>query len=885
MANVANISHAAGGAGRVPPQNLDAERSLLGAMLLSRDAIGEAAEIAKADDFYKPLHGRIYEAIVQLFVKGEPVDAVTLAEALRQQGTLDELGGASYLRSLAQEVPATANVEYYAEIVAEVATLRRLIHTANDIAARAYDPGAEPRDVLDYAEGSVFDLSHGHESSELAPMADLLDESLRQLEILEEKGGGITGTATGFSEFDKLTAGLQPSNLVIVAARPGMGKTVMISNIATHVATTEGKAVAFFTLEMSSLEVVNRMICAEGGVEANKLKTGRLNDQDWAKVANAIGILSKAPLFIDDSAQTTVLDVRAKCRRLKQNHDLGLVIIDYIQLMHGTRDAESRQVEVSEISRGLKILARDLETPVVAACQLNRSPEARADKRPMLGDLRESGCMPASTRLLRADTGAEVTLGELVLSQEQPLVWSLDESYRLVPRRLLRTFPSGIKQTFRLRLASGLEVEATANHPFRTVDGWRRLDELETGNFLAVPRRIPEPVEKARLWDDDEIVLLAHLLGDGSIGPTVRYATADADNRRVVEDTARRRFGIEADAKLNGRVWQVALPSPYRLTHRVHHPVRNWLEPFGLWLSRSHTKFIPGEIFGLSDDQIRLFVHHLWATDGSITVSRNNRGENVRAYYSTSSRRLAEDVQRLLLRLDIRARIKPARKDGYRVNWHVHIYNAENLGRFLRDVGCHGERSLVVKKALDIVNALKPNPNVDLVPHDIAEGVRAAAENAGVTHRELADRLGERYCGSYLLGTSDRPRRFSRDRLRRIGEIVGDPELVDLATSDVLWDEVVEITPLGEVPTFDATIEDTHNFVANGIVAHNSLEQDSDIVTFLYRDDYYDSESTALGEAEFIVAKHRNGPTGTIPLAFVEHQSRFRNLTHDTPEL
>jgi replicative DNA helicase len=499
----------------------------------------------------------------------------------------------------------------------------------------------------------------------------------------------------------------------------------------------------------------------------------------------------------------------------------------------------------------------------------------------MLADLRESGCMPASTRVLRADTGTEVTLGELVLSQEQPLVWSLDEHWRFVPRRLQRAFPSGIKPVFRLRLRSGYEVDATANHPFRTVTDWRRLDELQVGDAIAVPRKVPEPVESPTGWDDDELVLLAHLLGDGQMGSSVKYATADLANKEVVEDAARQLFGIEASAELQRNTWQVWLPSPYRLTHGRHHPVRGWLEPLGLWGSRSHNKFVPEDVFRHSNDKIALFLHHLWATDGSITLSRNGRGSVVRVYYASTSRRLADDVRRLLLRLDIRTVVSRARKHGYRDSWHVRVQGKENVERFLQMVGSHGARGEVVADALELLAPIKPNPNVDLVPWAVAERVKEAATRAGVTHRQLAHALGEHYCGSYLLGTQARPRRFSRQRLEILGSAVADAGLVELATSDVYWDEIVEIVPVGEMPTFDATIHDTHNFVANGVIAHNSLEQDADVVMFIYREEVYsgaDTPDADKGKAEVIVAKHRNGPTGTVPLTFNADRAEFANM-------
>ena len=549
-------------------------------------------------------------------------------------------------------------------------------------------------------------------------------------------------------------------------------------------------------------------------------------------------------------------------------------------MMSGRHKAENRQVEVSEMSRGLKVLARELEVPVVALSQLSRSLETRADKRPVLADLRESGCMPATTRLQLAD-GTTASLGELVLSQEQPLVWSLDERWKLVPRRLLKAFPSGVKPVFKLRLASGLEVDATANHPFRTVDGWVRLDQLQVGDAVAVPRRLPSPVPLSSAtsrWDEDELVLLAHLLGDGSMGPSVKYATADPANRDVVTAAARRRFGVEVTGKQLGRTWQLWFPSPYRLTHGTHHPMRNWLAPLGLWGSRSQDKFVPEQVFALSDEQVRTFLRHLWATDGSITMSRNGRGQVVRVYYASTSKRLARDVGRLLLRAGVRSRLCRARKAGYRDSWHVRVTGKPDLVRFLEEVGCHGARGECIPEALERLQTTKANPNVDLVPWGIASRIKTAAAKTGTTHRALAAALGEKYAGSYLLGSADRPRRFSRDRLAKIAEVVGDEDLGHLAASDVFWDEIVEVVALGEMPTFDATIEGTHNFIADGVIAHNSLEQDADVVMFIYRDELYNPESPDRGTAEIIVSKHRNGPTGVTQLAFLDHYTRFANM-------
>ncbi|MGA7271963.1 MAG: replicative DNA helicase [Acidimicrobiia bacterium] len=865
-------------AARVPPHSREAEESVLGAVLLSVEAANEVMDRLGGDDFYVPAHQSIFEAMRRLYDANQAIDAVTLSEDLRRSGELDKVGGVSYLTRLVDVVPVTSNVIHYADIVEDAARRRDLIRAGGTVATIAFDLDDEIHSVMDRAEQTVLGVAEKRASQSLLEVGPLFSQVLEQIETLEAQGSEITGLATGFRDLDKKLAGLQNANLIIIAARPAMGKSALMLNIATNAA-AQGRPVALFSLEMSKEELVQRILSSVGRVDSMKLRSGQLGPL-WQRVVDAASRMYKAPIFIDDSPVVTITDIRAKCRRLKRKSGLSMVAVDYLQLMQGA-SRENRQQEIAEISRNLKNLARELDVPVVGLSQLNRSLESREDKRPRLSDLRESGCMPASTRLLRADTGAEVTLGELVLSQERPLVWSVDSRWRLAARRLVKAFPSGIKPVYRLRLASGHEVDATANHKFLTLNGWLRLDQLEKGDHLAVPRRIPEPTAGAT-WDVDELILLAHLIGDGSIGPTVRYATADPANREAVAKSATRRFGVAINERRYGRTWQLHLAAPYHLTHNRHHPICNWLEPLGLWGSRAHDKFVPEAIQGLNEGQIALFLHHLWSTDGSITITRNGRGPHTRIYFASTSRRLAADVQRLLLRLDIRSRVSRARKRGYRDSWHVRISGRDDTVRFLELVGSHGRRGDVVQEALEVQQGIKPNPNVDLVPWEVAERVKRSAGQAGITHRQLAAELGERYCGSYLLGTERRPRRFSRPRLLKIGEILNDAQLTDLATSDVLWDQVVEIVPMGEMPTFDATVEDTHNFVANGIVAHNSLEQDADVVMFIYRDEYYHPENQEnKGLAEVIVAKHRAGATGTVRMTFLPEFTRFADLGRD----
>jgi replicative DNA helicase len=655
------------GSNRVPPNDLQAEESLLGAMLLSRDAIAAATEILTAEEFYKPAHAHIFDAIATLNASGEPADVSTVSDVLRRAGLLEAIGGPNTLVMLQSATPATSNAGRYAKIVEEHALLRRLIRVAGDIAELSYDLPDDVTKAVDTAESMVFEVAQRRVTDTMAEIHDLLDANLDRLEQLYERGESITGVPTGFTDLDELLSGLQPNALIVVGARPSAGKTALGLGMATHAALEAGRPVLVFSLEMSRLELTQRMLCSEARVDSKRVRNGKLNEADWQKIAHATGRLAEAPIWIDDNPNLTIMEIRSKARRLKaRTGDLGLVVVDYLQLMTGRSSAENRQVEVSEISRGLKILARELECPVVALSQLSRGLEMRQDKRPMLADLRESGCLTADTRITRADTGAEVTLGELLAAgAEHVPVWTLDESYRLIRGEMTRVFPSGVKTVYELRLASGRSVKASANHPFLALEGWFPLEKLDVGDHIAVPR--------AGRWP-------------GSVG------------RDEV-----------ADDRVPRELWSY---------------IRKCLPHHGLTMADVEAGL------GLDD-----FVENFYA------------------------------------------------------------------------------------------NAL------------------------------------------------------TRTELTRLAEVVPDPLLVDLAASDVRWDTIVSITELGDEPVYDATVLGTHNFVADGIVVHNSIEQDADVVMFIYRDEVYNGpESPDRGTAEILVSKHRNGPTGMVRLAFLDHYTKFANM-------
>ena len=379
---------------RVPPQNIEAEQSVLGAMLIKKEAITQAQELLRPDDFYREAHRIVFETMLELAGDNEAVDLVTLTEALRKKEMLEKVGGISFITALANYVPTAANIVYHAQIVKEKSELRHLIDAATEIASAAYEATDDVKDIMDDAEKKILAVAANQTGGAFEPIRNIVIDTVGRVETLYENQGGLTGISTGFRDLDRDTSGLQKSDLILVAARPSMGKTAFTLNIATYAA-MHGHTVAFFSLEMSKEQLVQRMLCSEGGIDSQRLRTGKLDDKEWQELINTADKVSKAKLFIDDTAGISVMELRSKARRLKAEHGLDLIVIDYLQLMQGRAKGgdNSRQQEISEISRSLKALARELDVPVVALSQLSRSVESRTVKKPMLSDLRESGSL------------------------------------------------------------------------------------------------------------------------------------------------------------------------------------------------------------------------------------------------------------------------------------------------------------------------------------------------------------------------------------------------------------------------------------------------------------------------------------------------------------
>ena len=912
---------------RLPPQDVHAEQSVIGGMLLSKDAIADCVEGLKGVDFYRPAHELIYDAILDLYSRGEPADAITVSDELTKRGDLTRVGGQAYLHQLISSVPTAANAGYYAQIVAERAVLRRLVDAGTRIVQMGYGQGGgDVADIVNAAQAEIYAVADKRGGDDYAVLGDVLEATVDEIEHASGRSGEMTGVPTGFTDFDNLTNGLHPGQMIVVAARPAVGKALALdtalptpsgwttmgevavgelvlgadgrptrvtratdvmtgrpcfevefsdgsvivadaehqwlvtvdlheivlttdqirgrlstglvvsicrepaadasslgaatwkvnairptasvpvrcievddeahlylageSMIPTHNSTwgldiarsaaiKHKMATVLFSLEMSRTEITMRLLSAEASIQLQNMRKGTMRDEDWTRLARTMAEVSDAPLFIDDSPNMSLMEIRAKCRRLKQQHNLRLVIIDYLQLMSSGKRVESRQQEVSEFSRALKLLAKELEVPVIAISQLNRGSEQRTDKRPQMSDLRESGCLTADARILRADTGAETSMGELYAEGATDVpVWTLDESLRYVQRHLTHVFPTGAKPVFRLTLASGKTVRATENHPFLAYDGWTQLGDLRTGSRVAVPRHLPAPHD-LKTWEDDQVVLLAQHLSGMASGS------------------------------------------------------------------------VPDSVFHSPKRQIGVFLKHLWMLDGSVRADR--AGEDGCISLTSKSRRLLDDVARLLLRFGISCRICRTGK-GFTLD----VVDVDDQRRFLQEIDVHGVRPAESLALLDSVRARSGN--------------RSGAE----TTAPVWGRVSEVITAGHVVSTNDM--QVEAQSLGQVVKVLDDADLELMAVNDVLWDSVVSIEPDGVEEVYDATVLGTHNFIANGIAVHNSIEQDADMVILLHRESMYERESPREGEADLIVAKHRNGPTDTITVAFQGHYSRFTNM-------
>ena len=875
---------------RVLPHNLDAEASILGGVILRNDVLLHLESLESAD-FYDQRHKVIWEAIRNLEATARPIDVVTLENEIEKGGKLDAIGGISFLGELALRVPTAENVVAYTEIVRDHSQARKLILAAGEIVENGFEDGLEVRDYLDDAEAKIFEVTQRKDKSGPEPLKGLVKKVFSSLDERFKSEGGITGVPTGFADLDVKTAGLQPTELIILAARPAMGKTSFAMSLAQNAATSGSWPVLVFSLEMSSTQLAERMLCSEAKVDSSALRRGQLQRQDMTNLTYAAATLSKAPILIDDSPALSIREVRARARRFRSDPSLfprdgtskkcGLIVIDYLQLMRGSPQAAkaSREQEISEISRGLKSLAKEIECPVLALSQLNRSLEQRTDKRPQLSDLRE--CVTGDTLVALAD-GRHVPIASLV--GETPEVIAMDASERLVTAKSDKVWCVGKKPVFEVKLASGRTIRCTAKHRLYGANGWRRLEDLVVGDRLAIARTLPEPAITAN-WSDKRVALLGQMIGDGSYlkHQPMRYTTESEPNAEAVTlgaldlgSTVKRYAGRNNWFQLlisgNGNRWHAA-------------GVNRWLRELEIFNQRSHQKRVPSEVFTLSNAHIALFLRHLWATDGCIFVSKTE--SRARVYFASNSRGLAEDVAGLLLRFGIVGRIKTIAQGNYKPQFPVDISGVEQQRRFVELIGAYGHRIDQAKVLVSLLSTKVSNTNVDTLPVEVFERIHLAMGQRGITRHQFAQ-TRQAITGTVTAGSGLFRKAPARGTLLTYAEILEDDELRRIATSDVFWDRITAITPVGEEEVFDLTVPGPESWIANNsIISHNSgaIEQDADVILFIYRDVVYNKESENPDIAEVILGKNRHGATGTVETRFEGRYTRFENLSQrsDSP--
>ncbi len=865
-----------------PPHDEEAEASVLGAIMLADrwfDTITVDVHL-RPDDFYRPRNRLVFRAMMDLNADSEPIDTLTVANRLTESGKLEEAGGKDYIETLVTRIPAIGNTKQYAQIVKENALLRGLIQASHDIQAAVSDREGDPQQIVERAQQLVFEVAQDTHSGELVQLASILHDQIDQLEQQALHGSTVTGTPTGFRDIDELTGGLQGGNLIIVAARPAMGKSALVTNIAENAA-LKGYPVAIFSMEMSKTELSQRFISSQAKISGDAMRKGQIKKTDWPKVLSAAQEFDQAPIWIDDSSDINITELRAKARRLHGRYlgtpneqtgktGLGLIIVDYLQLLRANDGRDSRVEQVAQMSRGLKILARELDVPVIAVSQLSRAVESRQPPRPQLADLRE--CVTGDTLVALSD-GRRIPIEDLVGSTPEVVTTSPEGMTAIA--RSDKVWKVGARPVFKLSYASGRQIRATAEHRLLSGSGWRRVSELSVGDRLAIARRMPAPSETVD-WRESRIELLGQMIGDGSYlsGQPMRFTSATEENSEIVAHAATSEFGCNVRRYDHRPNWHQLLISGNGTRWRPA-GVNAWFRELGIFNQRSFEKRIPIDAFRLSDAAIAVLLKNLWATDGSIWVGERADGRRIsRVAYSTSSEQLAADVAALLLRLGIVARINSTSAGAMH---HVLVSGVRDQLKFVEEVGAVGPRRAQMQSLRELIaNGLRSNPNVDTLPSEIWSVVRERMAERGISQRAMAAARGTSYGG-----TSHFKFAPSRATIQSYAEILESPELTAAASNDIYWDTLTSIEPDGVADVYDLTVPETANWVTgDGIVTHNSgqIEQDADVVCFIYREEYYlKGESERPGIADIIFAKHRNGPVGDVELTFLGHYPKFTN--------
>ncbi|MGA2081201.1 MAG: DnaB-like helicase C-terminal domain-containing protein [Holophaga sp.] len=861
------------------PEDIEAERALLatccaaGAELAAAEAVFALGE----DDFVHPAHRAVFKSLKTLVEAQVEINSITLKDALDQAGDLSRVGGFTGLVELlsAEEV---GRPQVLVDLLSRKRKLRQLIRLGARLVRQAADEEEPPDTLVEQAGTDLFRLAQGHLRKGLEHIGDVARDTMEGL-LDRLEGRGSTGLKVSFSRLDNITQGFQPGNLIILAARPGIGKTALALNWVLHAADKSKAHVAFFSLEMSNEEVFTRLLAAKSGVDMKAVAAGAFDVIVQKKLLEARDALLNMHIYVNDQAGITVREITAMVDRhlSHSNQKLDMVVVDYLQLLsspEGSRAAkQSEAVRIGEISRGFKLLAKDHGIPVLVLSQLNREVEHRQSGRPQLSDLRD--CVAGDTLVVLAD-GSRRPIRELV--GETPEVLAMDPSGRIVSAQSDRIWMVGQRPTRTIRTASGRRLEATDRHRTWTQRGWQRLCELVPGDRVALARQLPEPAG-ALHWPDLTMALLGQMIGDGSYlkHQPMRYTTASEENSALVREAAETCFGMKVTRYSGCGNWHGLLLSG---NGDRWHPsgMGKWFRDLGIFDQRSHEKRIPEAVFRLSNAQIAILLRHLWATDGCISVGKNLRRG---MHFSTCSLGLANDVAALLLRLGIVARTRVVPQGpGYRHLFVVWVNGADGQKAFLDRVGAFGPRLEPAMRLRTALQGVIANTNVDTLPVNVVPLIRASMKAKGVTTRAMSAMRSVAYNGTAAYRFAP-----SRKLLGLYARLLEDSQLAAFAQSDIFWDTIVAIEdgPIQDV--YDLTVPGPASWLADGLVSHNSgaIEQDADIVMFIHRK----MKPVVEGEpedrtAELLIAKHRNGPIGVVPLFFEAECTRYREMERST---
>jgi len=651
--------------------------------------------------------------------------------------------------------------------------------------------------------------------------------------------------------------------------------TSLAMNMAEAVALDQKLPVGVFSLEMSAESLVLRMLCSRARVNLRNIREGFFSERDFPKITSAAGKLAAAPLYIDDTAGLSILQLRAKARRMWQQYGIKLFIIDYLQLVHSTaRRAENRQQEIADISNGVKGLAKELDVPVIVLSQLNRELEKDKNRKPRMSDLRE--CVTGDTLVCLAD-GRRVPIEKLV--GQTPRVLAISEEGKIISARSDKVWEVGVRETVVIRLASGRSIQVTPQHRLMTAEGWKRATDIGAGARLAIARRLPRPT-RPETWPDSQVMLLGQLIGDGSylVHQPLRYTTASEENSAAVANAARAEFRCDVKRYAGRGKWHQLLISGNG-NRWAPAGVNQWLRGLGIHGQRSHEKRVPESVFRLSNEQVALFLRHLWATDGCISVRKQSAAGAPAVFFATNSSGLAHDVAALLLRFEIVARIRAVPDPRYRPVFTVNVSGTAEQQRFLERIGAFGPRTGPAQRLTAVLANKAANTNVDTLPRETFMRVRELMRQQGISHRQMAARRGTSYGGTAHFQFAP-----SRTVVAQYADILKDAQLKALTQNDLFWDEVVAIENGGRQRVFDLTVPGPTCWLADGVVSHNSgaIEQDADLIGLLYKPAAGDDDEGPSNEQEavpvnLLIAKQRNGPTGDVNLTFLKTYTRFES--------